>query len=88
MTEKELEQALRENNAFHHGWECGELIGYDVLAFVIHRFCGGKIEFTLGELCSMIPRLDIQRFDHGHHGGKITYITRLRDESDSGFSEP
>lgn len=51
-----------------------EETGLRTLAFVIHRFCGDKIEFTTEDICSTEHLLDIRRT---YCDGKITYVTRL-----------
>jgi hypothetical protein len=55
----------REEDAkFHH---------YEELAFIIERFCGGKIEFPAEDLCEAFECIDIQR---SCIDGVITYVTR------------
>lgn len=49
------------------------LIHCQKLAFFIHRFCGGRIEFDPAEACSCSGRIDIQRT---YRNGRIVYITR------------
>jgi hypothetical protein len=71
MTDKErialLEELLeREKNEAKEG----EL---RTLAFVIERFCGGKIEFSVEDIASAWDQIDIQRI---YIDEKIIYITR------------
>jgi hypothetical protein len=44
-----------------------------MLAFVIERFCGGKIEFEVGEISAAWDTIDIRRT---YKDGRITYVTR------------
>jgi hypothetical protein len=48
-----------------------------MLAFVVDRFCGGKIEFSVEEISSVFYDIDILRTCQN---GKITYATRRRQD--------
>ena len=47
---------------------------FELAAFIIHRFCGGKIEFTLDEFAEALQQIDLQRY--GNNDGRVVYITR------------
>ena len=50
-----------------------EIDKFEELAFIIHRFCGGKISFPVEDIAESHGEIDIQRT---YSDGVITYITR------------
>lgn len=68
---KRLIKALEEHFEENKKWS--EIHHYQELAFIIDRFCGGKIEFPVEDIMSETDNLDIQR---AYRDGRVTYITR------------
>ena len=77
MTDKEviamLEEKLEEDKHF------AEENALRDLAYVIERFCGGKIQFSIDDISRVWVRLEIRRT---HCDGIITYVARIRDDDE------
>ena len=77
MTEDDFYRAMREHQVVLEEREATQEQDMMILAFVIHRFCGGKIEYPLEEFMDSLERIDIQRT---YRDGKVTYVTRGPDQ--------
>ena len=77
MTDKDviamLEEKLEEDK------QSAEENELRILAYVIERFCGGRIQFSVDDISSVWMRLEVQRT---HRDGIITYTTRIVGDDD------
>ena len=63
-TQLEEEINLREEQAMQ------------VLGYIVHRFCNGKIVFPVDDIAEIAPNLEVRR-TYDAETGLITYETRL-----------